>query len=249
MRKLKIILPLVFIIFTLAMPSAFASYNDNMVYDYDDSLTDSEEATVNKAIREAVDKYEMNICIVITDDIGSKSPRFYAYDLYYVLYGINTFGVLLLINNDTKKDWISTSGSAIKKYHDSDIQLMFDDITPKLQNDDFKGASLAFIDSLKNTHSSNYDWISAFGISFGISAIIVIIIGLLITSHYKLHNTISAANYVCTNKTKMHESRDDFIRQYVTKVRIETNSGGGGGGTSTHRSSSGGTHGGGGRSR
>ena len=47
----------------------------------------------------------------------------------------------------------------------------------------------------------------------------------------------------------MHESRDDFIRQYVTKVRIETNSGGGGGGTSTHRSSSGGTHGGGGRSR
>ena len=55
----------------------------------------------------------MNICIVITDDIGSKSPMEYVDD-FYDDYTINTDGVLLLINNDTKIDWISTSGSAIK---------------------------------------------------------------------------------------------------------------------------------------
>ncbi len=245
MKKLRIILPLFFIIFTLSMPSAFASYTDSMVFDYDDSLTDSEEATVNNAIEEATSKYDMNVCIVITDDIGGKSAMNYADDFYDDLFGINTDGILLLINNDTKIDWISTSGSAIKKYDDSDIQQMFDNITPKLQNSNFKGASLAFVDSLGN----NYNWLSAIGISFGISAVIAIIICLFIVSRYKLHKSISATNYVCNNKTKMHESRDDFIREYVTKVRIETDSGGGGGGTSTHRSSSGGTHGGGGRSR
>lgn len=253
MRKLKIILPLVFIIFTLAMPSVFASYNYSMVYDLDGSLTSNEEEVINDAIKKAANEHKMNIAIMITSDIKGKSAMSYADDYYDKLFGTNTDGILLLINNDTKKDWISTSGSAIKKYHDSDIQLMFDDITPKLQNDDFKGASLAFVDSLKNTHSSNYDWISAFGISFGISAIIVIIIGLLITSHYKLHKTISATNYVCDNKTQMHESRDDFIRQYVTKVKIVNDNNGGrggfGGGSSTHRSRSGGRHGGGGRRR
>ena len=246
MKKLRIILPLIFIIFTLAMPSAFASYTDSMVFDYDDSLTDSEEATVNDAIEEAASKYEMNVCIVITDDIGGKSAMNYADDFYDDLFGIDTDGVLLLINNDTKTDWISTSGSAIKKYDDHDIQQMFDNITPKLKGNDYKGASLAFVDSLGN----NYNWFSAIGISLLISAVIAIIICLFIVSRYKLHKSISATNYVCTNKTQMHESRDDFIREYITKVRIENdNNGGGGGRTSTHRSSGGGTHGGGGRSR
>ena len=207
MKKLRIILPLIFIIFTLAMPSAFASYTDSMVFDYDDSLTDSEEATVNDAIEEAASKYEMNVCIVITDDIGGKSAMNYADDFYDDLFGIDTDGVLLLINNDTKTDWISTSGSAIKKYDDHDIQQMFDNVTPKLKGNDYKGASLAFVDSLEYSHVSNnngasgtYNWFSAIGISLLISAVIAIIICLFIVSRYKLHKSISATNYVCIDE-------------------------------------------------
>lgn len=256
MKKLKIILPLIFIIFTLAVPTISASFNGNMVYDLDNSLTESEEEIVNKAIKEATDKYKMNIGIVITDDLKGKSPMNYADDFYDELFGINTDGILLLINNDTKINLISTSGSAIKKYRDSDIQHMLDDITPKLQKNDYEGASLAFIESLKYSYSKSYNWLSALGISFLISAAVSTVIGLIIVSQYKMHKTISATNYICENKTKMLERRDDFIREYVTKVKIDTdnNVGGFGGGhslgrTSTHRSSRGGTHGGGGRRR
>ncbi len=85
----------------------------------------------------------------------------------------------------------------------------------------------------------------------GIIALIISgIIVLVSVSNYKVKRAKRAVQYLNKSSVRYHQKSDTFIKRYVTKTRINTDSGGGGGGggSSTHTSSGGGTHGGGGRS-
>lgn len=223
------------------LPVSAVDYSDCMVYDLDDSLTNSQEEYVNKEIVSVAEKLDMNVAIVITDDILNKTAMSYADDFYDDVFGINTDGVLLLINNDTNYDWISTSGKGISKYSDSDIDKMFDKITPKLQDKNFEGACTAFINSL------TYNWFAGFAAGIMIGVVISVIAGIFIASRYKMHKSLSPTNYICQKDTRINVNTDSFIREYVTKQYSPRESSSGG--SSTHTSSGGGTHGGGGRGR
>lgn len=213
----------------------------------------------------------MNIMLVISDDIGQPKTDDhtveYADDLYNEYCGINTDGVLFLINNDTKYDYISTSGSAINYYSDYRIDDILDDTYYYLVSGDYYYAMSIFLKDIARYYQmgkANYqteimglevdpvDFISTFIIFGFVAAVVGLIIFMSNRKKYQLQKT-SANFYVNRNTFKLAQNTDTFMGVVTSRVYSPRNSGGsggsGGGHSSTHHSSGGGRHGGGGRHR
>lgn len=238
-------------------------------------LTPSEEQGIITAARSFSDKSGFNIIFAITDEIGSdKSDRGamnYADDRYDELCGINTDGILLLINNDTKYDWISTSGSCINYYSDDRIDRIFDRIYDDIVAGDYYSACIGFVDKCE----SYYDQGKAnnqIGIESGdgyiefepaaltqpliffivFTAVISGIIYSAITAPYKLKKAVTT-RYTVPGSLLLTRNITQSRGIITTRIYSPRSSGSSGGSSrghsSTHRSSSGGRHGGGGRRR
>lgn len=251
--------------------------NISLLHDLDDSLTEDEEQGIVAVISSITKETGFNIAIVITDDIGlSKSDDAVMdfADVYYEKYcGMNTDGILLLLNNDTKYDWISTSGECIDIFY-NDIDAMFDNMWYYLDNGDFTGAITTFCNDVYRYNTQDYDYDYEYHYSYEYSsddvaedAFVFIFVGIFFTAialfiliavvnnSYKLKNT-NAAQYMLENSLDFSICSDSFIRTYTTRTRISSSSSSGGSrsrsrssGSRSHRSSSGGRHGGGGRRR
>lgn len=237
------------------------------MYDLQDALTDSEEKQLNELIDKAVKKTEFNIAVIITDDIGTKNPMEFADDFYIEKFKKDTDGILLLINNDTKYDQISTSGACIKYFNDKRIDKVLNNVSPKIKNDDYYNASKIFCQQVEKyysqgvpskQYSSDTDDEQTSPLVIILSAagaciLIFVIFVLVIKSRYKNKKQYSTTNYLNKNSVTYTRKEDVFVKQYTHKRKIDTSSGGsggsGGGRSSTHTSSGGGTHGGGGRGR
>ncbi len=215
------------------------------------------------------DETGYNIGIVLTDDIGSKSPMEFSDDYYTEMFGNNIDGFMILINNDTKTDWISTAGDAIMMYSDERISNIHSDSKQMLIDEEYYDALAQYLNSFEyyylegypseneeyylNTETGKIEIIKDKGRYTLVSLIIALAVGgitiLIIVNRYKFHTIPSAECYLNGDDTEIKENSDVFLREYTTSVRIQSNSGSGGGGSSTHFSSSGGTFGGGGSSR
>lgn len=249
MKKIHkfIIIAVLQIFFLAAVPCVNASASSYGLYDLDDSLTQSEEQLLEDKMHECSDKLGINIAIVITSDKENKSSMAYADDYYDKLFGINTQGILFMIDNEDRDHWISTSGDApkytIKRYQPY-IDTIFDDITPDLRADRYYETCNVFLDGVQKY--SNKKLINTVAVSAVISLVISAVTYLIISSGYKKQKKYSARNYTASNQSEFTEKSDIFIREYTRKVKIETNSSSGSHG-SGHISSGGGHHGGGGR--
>ena len=238
--KKSAILILMLFMFVFGTCSVSAS-EESRVFDYDNSLSDEEEKMLDESIREAEQKYGLNIAIVITDDLGTKSSMVYADDFYDDMFGINTDGILFLMDNDTQWDHISTSGRAISMYSESYIDRMFSAVTPALKRGSYFEASEKFLDMLdtgKGFRTAFFHYLP-YGLIAG--AIISLIVCAVVVHSYKTKRKVSPRSYITENETHFTVKQDRYVRQYTTKVKIESDSSSGGG---THTSSSGGTHGG-----
>lgn len=238
-------------------------------------LTPAQEKDIISTARSFSDKTGFNIIFVITDEIGSdKSDRAvmnYADDRYDELCGINTDGILLLINNDTKYDWISTSGSCINYYSDERIDRIFDRIYDNIVSGDYYSACIGFVSKCEyyyNQGKANYqvgiesgDGYIEFDFVAYAQPLLIILVSMaiaagvaysVITAPYKLKKAVTT-HY--TVPGSLHLSIDTTESKGVITTRIyaprSSGSSGrsGGGRSSTHRSSGGGRHGGGGRHR
>lgn len=236
----------------ISVSSVYAADQISYVFDLDDSFSEEEEEKLSRKIDAYSGKFGMNIAIVITDDLEGKYSEEYADDFYDRLFGIDTDGILLLLDNYSQWDHISTSGSAIRKYNDAYIDEIFRYITPSLEKHDYYSAADKFLEVLDT------DVLKAEKVKRKMlkSALAGIIIGLVISlsvcgiikHRYRSHQKVSARNYTAKNDVRFTIKNDRFLRQYTTKTKIDTSSsssGGGRSGSSTHHSSSGGTHGGG----
>lgn len=242
------------VFFTVILMMIFCTTNiyaagTEYIFDFDDSISASDEELLGEKLEEQKSKMGINIAIVVANDKNGKTSVSYADDMYEELFGINTNGILLLIDNEGQYDWISTSGSAINTYDDAYIDKIFDKITPKLKNRDFYGAANAFLTMLDTSYVKYENFIKFFIIGLGAFGIISIIVCLCISHSYKSNVKISAREYTTSNDTVFKVKNDKFLRQYTNKTKVSSDSGGRSGGSSTHHSSSGGTHGGGGRHR
>lgn len=245
MRKLKKSAALIFMLFIFVFGGySVSAAEESHIYDFDNSLSDEEEKILASEINSAEDKYGLNIAIVITSDLNGKSSQSYADDFYDDKFGINTNGILFLMDNYSQWDHISTSGSAVSMYSEKYIDKMFSAVTPDIKRGDYLGASEKFLDMLdkKNAAINGFFRMLPFGAAAG--CLISLVACLIIAHGYKHRNKISPRNYVSENETHFTVKQDRYVRQYTTKVKIESDSSSSGSGGSTHTSSSGGTHGG-----
>lgn len=233
-------------------------------------LTAEENRAVTLKARQAAQKIGMNIIIYVCDDVGyDKSDdgvADHADVMYENLCGINTDGILLLINLDTKYDYISTSGVAINYFSDYRIDRMFDWFWDDLLDKRYADAACGFIDSVlyyfdqgkaNNQTEIAGKWVDPkdfFTLLLG-SMIFAIIVGIIFFSanqkKYKLQKA-STQEYIVDGSLMLNQKTDTYIKTIVNRVYSPRNtgsSGGGGSRSSTHRSSGGGSHGGGGRHR
>ncbi len=248
--------------------------NISLLHDLDNSLSSEEEERLILKIIQTSTNLDGSVAVVITDDIGQDKSDYGVMDFADVYYedwcGMDTDGILLLLNNDTKYDWISTSGDFIERY-EYDIDYIFDDIWDYVTDGEYATAVNAFCGSIEKYNSYNdYNYNdysdndgyhteiiieNVFSISF--VAIFVIVIAIIIfssvvTSGYKLSKNKSAANYMLENSLHFSQRSDTYLRTYTTRTRIQSSSSGSSGGrrsSGSHRSSGGGRHGGGGRRR
>lgn len=247
-----------------------------VLHDLDDSLSEGEEDKLLDELKETVGDVNFSVCVVITDDVGSdKSDRAvtdYA-DVYYEeICGIDTDGILLLINNDTKYDWISTSGRCIDLFTDYRIDRLFDKFYDYLIDGDYYGAASGFIRGTKEYAGLGYDYsgeyeydydngetefsVSAeidlvylFSVLFIAAFFAIFFVGVVV-GRYNLKAQKGAKGYVLPDSLQLSLKTDDYIRTYVTRRTVSSGSSGSSHRrSSTHRSSGGGRHGGGGRHR
>lgn len=262
---------LMLFVFTLSVNVSAAEYFGG-VLDNGGYLTDEETRSIVEKAHNAAQEAQMNIVIYVCDNVGSdKSDRGvvdHADVTYEKLCGINTDGILFLINLDTKYDYISTSGVAINYFSDYRIDKMFDWFYSDLVKENYARAASGFIDSLlyyyhqgkaNNQTEIGGKWIDPdefFSMLF-VAVIIALIIGAIIYStnknRYKLQRP-NTREYMVNGSMLLNQSTDTYIGTVVNRVyspRSSGSSGGGGGSShsSTHRSSGGGSHGGGGRHR
>lgn len=139
------------IIFLLIIPIyAEAAHTDN-IRDYMNYLSQAQIDELQAMIESAVQEYNLDIAIVITDDTQGKSSMEFADD-YYDSNGFGTgsdySGLLMLINMQERDVWISTTGKAISIFTDSRIDSVLDAVVPFLSDDRYYDACRQFINEV-----------------------------------------------------------------------------------------------------
>lgn len=251
------------------------SSDDGMAYILDDGayFTHTERKLLMSQMQDYNKRTGLNIVIYACDDVGSDKSDYGVVDFADLTYekycGMNTDGILLLINNDTKYDYISTSGAGINYYSDYRIECILDNIYDYLVDKDFYMAASEFVSSCEyyfNQGKANHQ-IGVFNLEFEpeffvetifahifFALIVGLIVYLVNARAYKLQK-VDGCVYISKNTLCFRRSTDTFLRTVTHRIYSPRSSGGSRSGSShssrssTHRSSSGGRHGGGGRHR
>lgn len=273
MKRIAAIAAALMVFVTVFCVCAAAASGSVYIEDKAKVLTETYSDVILKEAKRVAEKTGFNIVIATTDDIGSPKTDAhvveYSDDLYESLCGINTDGILLLINCDTKYDYISTSGVCINYFSDARIDKVFDMIWDDLVDERFDQAAYAFVLAVEKFYDSgkanNQQEIAGIEIDpeemYGTIGILVIcgsIIGLVIycgfAAGFKLEKP-KTRQYILENSLVFDKRNDVYIGNNVNRIYSPRSSGssgsrgGGGHHSSTHHSSSGGRHGGGGRHR
>lgn len=255
--------------FILNTPKVNAS---EKVYDFADLFTTGEEQILYNLAMNFINKTSYDLVIVTIDDNpksywhGQNPTSVYADD-FYDYNDFKNDGLLLLIDMENKEYFVSTSGEAILMYDDNRIDSILDSMEYQMKNGAYYSAMNNGINKISSYYDSGipssnsnckitddgeyvcYKSIPYFAIAI-ISGIITAIIMVIITRRYKKIRTASNADqYIDDAKSKIIESKDQFLYSNTVKVRKQSSSSSGGssGGSSTRSSSSGRSHGGGGR--
>lgn len=251
------------VIFTLPSYTVCAENTDKVV-DGADLLTDSEEQSLERYIKDVIEKHDFgyDIAVVTVDSTDGKSAEAYADDYYdYNYYGYDSegSGLLLLVDMGGRNWHISTKGKGIRAFTDYGISQIGDEVADRLGDGDYYGAFKKFAD-MADSYIDKYessgkaydvgnrpkDYGRIFMISLAIGLIAALIVCLCMKGQLRTAVKQTAARvYIKSGSMRVNSARDIFLYNTVSKTKIETNSGGGGG-SSTHTSSSGSTHGGGG---
>jgi uncharacterized protein len=226
-----------------------------LVVDQADVLTWEQEQELEAMAAAIGSAYEIDCVIVTTNDTEGKSSMEYADDFFdYNGYGVgeNNDGVLLLLDFQNRKFWISTTGKAIDVLTDRRIEKILDAVEPGMIDGDYYSAARAFLKKTDSFFKGNtltlLEGVLGFLVSGGAG---VGVIG-SVRRRYRGKSRRPVFAYRKNSLVDMSISSDQLINSYTTSRTIPRSSsssgGGGGGGSSTHTSSSGSTHGGGGRS-
>jgi uncharacterized protein len=234
-----------------------------------DYLSADDMTALNDRIGRLQTERVFDVGIVITDALDGKSSMVYADDYYdYNGFGVDSqnSGLLLLINMADREVWISTTGRAIDYFTDSRIEEMIGNITRHLKNGDYDKACNTFLDDVAyyanegipsgqyrvDQGSVYYGETTTYGqralgllvnpIVYSVALVISIAATFGVTLLNKGRNTTNYKTYELAGSFDLRRSEDTYLREHLTRTKIEKSSSS----SSTHSGSSGTSHGGGG---
>ena len=247
-----------------------------MVVDDAGLFTQAEIRQMEEIITRIRDTYQMDVAVVTSTAPGYNDSQDFA-DLYYERngYGLgdDKAGLLYLIDMRNRVPCISTSGVMIDYITDSRLEELFDCSYDQLKAGQYGQSTLtllrkleSFLKAGRQEGSFRYDRETGKRLSgiynplTGGETLAALAAGLAVafilyksvTSRYSLKGGTYRYNLAENGSCRLTRNDETFLRQSVSVVRHDTNSGGGGGGHSgggsgsaMHTSSSGTSHGGG----
>ena len=171
---------------------------------------------------------------------------FYDYNNYG--FGEDRDGVLLLVNMENNKFWISTTGYGIKAINDETREEIQKKFTPYLKNGDYYKAFEKFAEECGSavSHARFKNLLIHIGATLFIAIVVAsIVCGSMKAKLKSVRSQAAAGNYVVTDSMHLTNQSEMFLYSIVNRVAKPKDNGGG---SSTHTSSSGTSHGGGGGS-
>lgn len=229
--------------------------------DMADLLSDSEEATLLRALDEVSERQKLEIVIITTDTLEGNDIVSFADDLYDYCqfgYGTNRDGVLLLISKEDRDWYISTCGYGITAFTDAGIQYIGGQIKSDLSAGNYAAAFRTYIEKCDefitqartgkpfDKSSLPRSPMSAIWVPISLIAGIamaVITVGRMKAELKTVRFQPEAKNYIRDGSLNITQSRDLFLYRTVDRTEKSRDDDSG---SSTHTSSSGTTHGGGG---
>lgn len=147
--KLSCLFAVFFICITVFCFPVYAQSGSVHIIDDADVFSSSQEKQIKDKANEAAAKTGFNIVIMSSKDIGTPKTDAHVVefcdDKYEELCGIETDGILFLINCDTKYDYISTSGACIEYFSDDRIESVLDYIWEDMKAENFGQAAEGFL--------------------------------------------------------------------------------------------------------
>lgn len=124
---------------TLPVRDRTIDVSTEFVFDDAKALSSSDYDALNEYTAWISRTFKINAAVVIADDIGDKTAEEYASEYYNELYS-GSNGVMLLVNNDTGADYILRKGAPSLFISESDIEMLFSEISPLLVTESYKDA-------------------------------------------------------------------------------------------------------------
>ena len=229
--------------------------------DMADLLSDSEEATLLRALDEVSERQKLEVLIATIDTLDGSDIVAYADDLYDYCqfgYGPDKDGIMLLISKEDRDWYISTCGYGITAFTDAGIQYIGGQMKSDLSAGNYAAAFWTYIEKCdefitqaragKPFDKSSLPKTPMSAIWIPISLIVGIALAVLTVGGMKAQlKTVrfqpEAKNYIRDGSLNITQSRDLFLYRTVDKTEKSRDDDSG---SSTHTSSSGTTHGGGG---
>ena len=244
---------------------------EEKIYDFADIYSSSDEDYLYTQVSNFIKETNLDLAIVTISYNNKHNTAMYADDFYdYNSFGLdeNRSGLLLLVDMDSRRLYLSTTGDAINIYTDDRVNNIMSNIFTYFSSQDYYKATEIFINYAKSYTevSSGEDSHYVFSedgkitksrkgiLVAGIFAIIITVISILVmASKNRLAKVASSSiGFLRKDTLNVKVVADNFLGSSVTKTRIDNDSSSGGhhhssgGGSSTHIGSSGISHGGGG---
>ncbi len=244
--------------------------NTVKVVDLDNLLTTEEEIELTQKIKEVIAKHNFDIVVVTSYSLNGLTPMQFADDFFdYNHYGTHNGqdGILFLVSMQERDWWISTKGKGIDYITDYSIDFIRDNYISYLSDAEYYTFFDKCVDYVDKCLTSVEEGKGVIDVdnpvreftaghlagALGGSSVITLIASLILKGRMiTVRGVGHAREYVDKSSLRMTMPMERFLRSYVSKTRIEHDSGssssggGGGGGSSSHSSSSGSSHGGGG---
>ena len=250
MKKKLLSFILAFLLCVSLIPAALADSDKSIVYDREGLFDEFDTEIISGKLAELNRIYGVDVAVVTASSLDGKTAEEYADDFYdenEIGQGENKDGILLLISESERVWAISTSGSCIDAFTDSDLDYIAENLLDYLSDEDWSGAAISFADD-------DYDYtpsVMYFNQVWLIGALIVgLIVALIVTLSMKrgmksVSMKSSAADYLRAGSFTPGRREDLFLYHTVSMTAKPKNDDNDCGGfSSTHVSSSGSTHGG-----
>ena len=279
MKKKLLSFILAFLLCVSLIPAALADSDKSIVYDREGLFDEFDTEIISGKLAELNRIYGVDVAVVTASSLDGKTAEEYADDFYDDSHDGNDGSrgshdttrntcTYTLPTFESERVWaISTSGSCIDAFTDSDLDYIAENLLDYLSDEDWSGAAISFADdcgpclsayepddgNYSDDTDDDYDYtpsVMYFNQVWLIGALIVgLIVALIVTLSMKrgmksVSMKSSAADYLRAGSFTPGRREDLFLYHTVSMTAKPKNDDNDCGGfSSTHVSSSGSTHG------